>query len=335
MTAVLARSGRHASGRFRPTGKTTLIQSAANSQAPLFQLEDDIPYRRLKTVEMGIEEWNAIPKNPRQRDEIVRIEKNRAAHLFNPDPKHNEVALALLPNGGRYKVDGHTRTAVWSMGLVEAPKVLTVDVYACRDVAAAQQLYDRFDNTTAAESGTDRVTGAYRQAGIAPKSPMLRDGGISTAVRQLYHYITRTAPRTDTKNEVINKGVLLFAPEIERLDGISPTRPLFPTGILMGAILSLAAEPRDAENFWLDYATGGGMKLEGRMDAVQALHERRMIDRKKSSSVRDTNMMAAAIAAVGAYAKGKTYTVQHGITAKTKDVLRKYAEDAMARKEAQ
>lgn len=294
--------------------------------------DDNFSYRRINTVSMPLAEWVAVPKNPRQRDEIVRIEKNRATHLMVFEPKHAEVAMAVLPNGERYKVDGHTRTAVWQLGLAKAPSTLTVDVYACADIAAAQLLYDHFDNTAAMESGTDRVTGAYRQAGISPNCAMLKAGEISTAIRQLYYYIHRTSPKKHMKNIVINEGVLLFAKEIELLDKVSPTRALFPTGILMGALLTFAYEPKNATTFWSEYAQGGGNKVDGRMDAVQALHERRMKDRKKGNSVKDSALMATSIAAVGGYKRGATYTVEHGITAKTKDMVRKYANDAMALK---
>lgn len=309
----------------------TLV-AAGVDHAGKYGLSDGVPYRRIDTVTMSIEEWNSIPKNPRQRDEVIRIEKNRATHLLQFDPKHVEVAMAVLPNGDRYKVDGHTRTAVWRLGLAQAPDFLMVDVYACADINAAQQLYDRFDNTTAAESGTDRVTGAYRQAGISPTSPMLKSGEISTAIRQLFHYIHRTAPKKETKNAIINEGVLLFAKEIELLDSVAPTRTLFPTGVLMGAIISLAHDGKSAIPFWAKYAEGGGNKADGRMDSVQALHERRMNDKKKGNSVKDSALMASSVAAVGGFKNGATYTVKHGITAKSKDLMRKYANEAMARK---
>jgi len=298
---------------------------------PLFTLPEDAPYQRIETVEMPLAEWNDIPRNPRQRDEMVRIEKNRACHLLEYDPKHREVALALLPDGSRYKVDGHTRTAVWAHGLADAPSTLMVDVYACSDISAAQQLYDRFDNTTAAESGTDRVTGAYRQAGISPQSPILKSGEISTAIRQLYHYVTRTSQKKETKNTAINEGVLMFAREIELLDKVQPTRSLFPTGIIMGALITLRAEPDTAVEFWSQYAADSGSKSDGRMDSVQALHERRMQDRQKGNSVKDANLMASAVAAVSGYAKGATYTVKYGVTAKSKDMMRKFADMAMSR----
>lgn len=331
MPVAIARSP----SRSRPSivGKTTLIRKAANTQKPLFTLADGVPYQRLRTIEMPVEEWNSITKNPRQRDEDVRIEKNRVGHLLSFDPKHAEVALAVLPDGRRYKVDGHTRTAVWQMGLADAPQMLVVDVYGCADESAVRQLYDVFDNSAAGELGTDRVTGAYREAGIAPKSAMLREGGISTAIRQLYHYIHKTAPDRDSKNIVINKGVKLFSPEIMLLDDVNPTRIMFPCGVIMGALLTFGESPEMATKFWSAYMADAGWKGDGRVDAVQALHERRSQLRGKSSGARDNLLMSYSVAAFQGFQKRTTYKSRYLIAEKSKDMLRRYAEDAMARKE--
>lgn len=292
----------------------------------------DKPYRRSETIEMELGEWMDIPRNPRQRDEIVRIEKGNVAHLLTPDPMHAVVALAMLPDGSRYKLDGHTRTAAWRMGMVEAPSKLLVDVYECADYGAVLQLYDRFDNSLVAETGTDRVTGAYNQAGIAPKSSMLKSGEISTAIRELFHYIHRTSPKKETKNDVINEGILLFAPEIKLLDEINPPRSRFPGGIVMGALITLAGESDVSVEFWTEYAADNGKKSDGRMDAVQALSEKVAQEKRRGSRARNTGLMATAVAAVGGYRKDKTYTIQHGITAKAKDPMREYANQVMASK---
>lgn len=84
--------------------------------------------------------------------------------------------------------------------------------------------------------------------------------------------------------------------------------------------------------FWQEYAQGSGNKVEGRVDAVQALHERRMKDRQIGNSVKQTNLMSAAVAAVSGFKKCNTYDVRHGITGKTKDMMRKYAEMALTKK---
>lgn len=315
----------------RTVSKPPAKKTAANANS--FRLPANIRYRRMETIEMSVSEWKDIPKNPRQRDEQVRIDKNRVDHLLTPKERHREVVMGILPDGRKYKVDGHTRLALWTQEIVPAPESLIVDVYACVDEAAVEELYDQIDSTAAAESGTDRVTGAYREAGITPMSPMLREGGISTAARQLYHYLMQTSPTRQTKDVAINKSVRMFAPEIMLLDQVEPTRYLFPTGIVMGALLTLAKHPEAATRFWTQYAANAGLKDGTRMDAVQALLERHAKMKGKSSGVRDTLFMATAVAAVEGYEKGKTWNSRDGISQKSKNMLRRYADEVLAAKE--
>lgn len=291
-------------------------------------------YRRAQSVQMTISEWDAIPRNPRQRNEIVRIEKNRIDHLLNPNEKHREVAMGGLPVGRQYKVDGHTRSAAWRLGLVDAPSYLIVDVYLCADMDAVEDLYDQFDSSAATESGTDRVTGAYAEAGVSPESAMLREGGISTAARALYHYLMHTSPDRKTKNMAINRCVKMFAPEIMLLDSIPPSRYVFPTGVLMGALLTFATAPEDAHKFWSAYAADAGWKGEGRVDAVEALRARHAKLRGKSNGARDSALMNYSIAAFRGYQKGSTYSVDNLIKEMSKDLLRRYAADVLAKKGA-
>lgn len=289
-------------------------------------------YRRTDTRVMSVADWDAIPRNPRQRNEMVRIEKKRIDHLLNPTEKHREVAMGILPDGRQYKADGHTRCAAWRMGLVPAPDYLIVDVYACNDEAAIEDLYDSFDNSAAVESGTDRVTGAYSEAGIQPNSAFLREGGISTAARSLYHFLMRTAPDKKTKNDAINRCVRMFADEIMLLDAVPPTRILFPTGIIMGALLTFAENPESATRFWTAYAADSGWKEGGRVDAVQGLRERHTRLRGKSNGVRDMALMNYSISAFRGFQSGSTYTGQHLFREISKDVLRKYADEILESK---
>lgn len=296
-------------------------------------LPPGVAYRRTATIEMSVRDWLAVPSNPRQRDELVRLEKNRVDHLLEPEEKHREVAMGILPDGRRYKVDGHTRLLLWSKGLVPPPESLIVDVYSCANEAAVEQLYDKFDNTAATEYGTDRVTGAYREAGIAPKSPMLREGGISTATRQLYHFLTQTSPDKKSKDRVINACVRMFADEIMLLDTVEPTRFLFPTGIVMGALMTLTVHPEKATEFWTKYSANAGTKSGDRMDAVQALLERHAKEKGKTNGRRDQIFMATSVAAVEGYIRKKTWNSRDGISAKSRDSLRKYADEVIAKKE--
>lgn len=287
----------------------------------------DARFQRSETVQMSFAEWEAIPSNPRQRNEIVRIDKGRADHLLSPNEKHREVALALLPDNRIYKVDGHTRTALWRSGRVMPPSYLLVDVYNCVDDQAAMDLYDLFDNTGASESGTDRVTGAFREAGINPTSPMLLEGGISTAMRELYSFVNQVNVTTQMKNTVINSAIKTYAKEIMLLDKIKPTREAFPYGIVMGAILTFARYGDKPLRFWELYQADAGSKDEGSVDAVEALVQRRKEGRGKGNTTMGRLMMNYSIKAYDHHNKGKSFSAKTLIHAMHKDKLRAFAND--------
>lgn len=303
-----------------PQKITTLPTSLTSSYG-------DARYKRAETVKMSFEEWESIPSNPRQRNEIVRIDKGRADHLLNPNEKHREVALAVLKDGRLYKVDGHTRTALWRSGRVHIPSYLLVDVYDCADEQAAMDLYDLFDNTGAQESGTDRVTGAFREAGISPTSQMLLEGGISTAMRELYEFVNQVHVTTQMKNSVINSSIKTYAKEIMLLDKINPTRDAFPYGIVMGAILTFARYGDKPLRFWELYQADAGSKDDGTVDAVEALVQRRKEARGKSNSTMGRLLMNYSIKACDHHSKGRTFSAKTLINAMHKDKLRAFAND--------
>lgn len=309
----------------RPAAKKT----AANVTTLVVQNDayGDDRFKRSETVSMSFEEWDDIPSNPRQRNEEVRIAHGRADHLLRPNQKHREVAMAQLPDGRAYKVDGHTRSALWRSGRMRPPSLLLVDVYDCQDEQALMDLYDLFDNTGAVELGTERVTGAYRESGINPTSPMLTEGGISTAMRELYEFVNQVGVTRNTKNAVINRAVKMFSDEIMLLDKIKPQRDAFPYGIVMGALLTFAKHGDKALRFWELYAADSGNKSDNTVDAVEALVQRRKENRGKGNSALGRLMMNYAVKAYEHHAKGKTFSSKHLIVAMHKDKIRKYADD--------
>ena len=80
-------------------------------------------------ITMKIEEWIHVPDNPVQRN--TEEHARRARHLFNPSPTHAVAAMAELPDGQRFKLDGHTRAYLWARGDVAPPPVMYIDLYEC------------------------------------------------------------------------------------------------------------------------------------------------------------------------------------------------------------
>ena len=93
---------------------------------------------------MTAAEWAAVADNPRQRDTVSRASK--AKHLDVLEPTHTIVSIAELPDGKRFKLDGHTRAYKWQADPKLAPPFpLDVRVYVVADLAEVKRLYMHFE----------------------------------------------------------------------------------------------------------------------------------------------------------------------------------------------
>lgn len=294
---------------------------------------DNFSYEYSHTEVMPTDKWVSIPDNPQQRDVKVRIQKGRASHLFTFDPAHRKVVVGVLPFGRMVKIEGHTRAYVWSNGLVqrgEVPDTVVVEFWRCKDLQAAKDLYDKYDNPVTEENGSDRVNGAANDAGIRFESARMKEGEISTALRELWSYIFAKKIKRDEKQAVISKAFMLFKQELQLLDGVISTNKKFPQPVIMAAILTLRADPTSI-GFWKKYADGHAYKMDGVRDAV-AIFEDRLPDLlRKSNYVKQREVMGNAAAAVAAYRRGETYSAR-GFQALNAEALRQYAVKAFGGK---
>jgi hypothetical protein len=294
---------------------------------------DNSPYEYSHTEMMPTRQWLAIPDNPQQRDVKVRIAKGRATHLYRLDPAHKKVVVGLLPFGRMVKIEGHTRAFVWDNGMLhsgEVPESVVVEFWRCKDLQAAKDLYDKFDNPVTEENGSDRVNGAANDAGINFESAIMKDGEISTALRELWSYIFAKKVKRDEKQSVISKAFMLFKQELQLLDNVITSRKKFPQPVIMAAIITLRADPASIA-FWKKYADGHAFKFEGERDAI-AIFEDRLPDLlRKSNYVKQREIMGNAAAAVEAYRRGETYNGR-GYQALNIEKLRAYAVKAFGGK---
>ena len=138
------------------------------------------------TVPMTVEDFHDIPDNPRQRDTERHARIALKKHLAVPHPVHRCVAVAQLPNGDMYKLDGHTRSLLWSDGRLDAPDELTVDVWFCRDLDEAKQYYSTYDNNAAMETSVNKAFGALRECGYAASSSLVKQTRYTGGMRMAY-----------------------------------------------------------------------------------------------------------------------------------------------------
>lgn len=137
----------------------------------------------MKVVDMSVSTFSNIADNPRQRD-TVRHARKAKKYLSSPSDSHRLVSIAELPNGNRFKLDGHTRCYLWGEGIVDPPSgKLKAVIYTCRNMDDVKKLYVQFDNQMATEGTSDRLSGACREHGIELKSNLLKTFDFAQALR--------------------------------------------------------------------------------------------------------------------------------------------------------
>ena len=235
------------------------------------QAEQRAGYRLLGQSTMSLAEWASIEPNPRQRDTALHARK--AKHLREYDPLHRFVTMAVLPNGRRLKVDGHTRSYVWQNAMAVGPDSVTVSIYHCENEAAAEALYSKFDSSSAVETGADKIAGAARRCGLEFQTGFLKAGRYGSAVKRLYAYTTKTWGQPWQSHDFVYSAVDFYAAELKLLDSVTPTPALFPSGIVMAALATFKRRGKIALPFWQAYAAEQGVKTGPKMDGVQALLE--------------------------------------------------------------
>lgn len=297
------RKGKHMSNVASIVGETTLISS---NPAKKFVTRSAIEYAG--TVEMSPAAWAIVLDNPRQRDTEARA--RRATHLLTPHPSHCKVNMAELPDGRRYKLDGHTRSLLWKQGQVRAPDVLYVDVWNCRSLEEAKNLYSTFDSKMAVETTSDQIYGAKKEADIEFESAHLKNGRFASgmAFAHLFLHGQGETRRINTYDLVRQ-----WKAELKLLDRCLPTPRRFHTGITAAALLTFRRYGEDALDFWSRFAAGGGVKSNGVVDPVQALEERMERRRGENRLGGATNIQGICGIAISAYERdrhGETYLAE-------------------------
>jgi len=293
-------------------------------------LGPDEDYRDLPGVRrMSIPEWAGIPDNPIQRDTQKRL--LRATHLTPFKPVHRSVVMAVLSDGSIYKVDGHTRLALWlDPTFPNAPDYVEVKTYLCRDIETLCALHKCHDNIKAADNANDKMFGAMRLNRIEFNSMFMKSLKYHSGLVELDE-ITFGHQNTPLEEVVRRyKGALLL------LDTITPTHKKFPTGILMAALGSLRVDGERALVFWKKYQIRDGTITRGRMDAVQMLLE---YNDKESSSKIKSNYGVTYRKALSFYLSwraGTTYSTKSKNTAPKADgTLKGYLKSGIVQDEAQ
>lgn len=231
-------------------------------------------------VKMTPAEWIAVKTNPIQRDTERHAQK--AKHLLTPQDIHSIVFAARLPNGELVKLDGHTRAFLWQTGIVPQPRTITVNVIDVANIEEAAEQYKFHDSKNAVEGTPDKIAGAMRGQKHEPKSVFVASGGFSSALRIAWISVFGHARNMRARDEY--EAVKEFLPEIIALDGMNLKRLQTSTGVTAAIILSHRRHGEAVAPFWSAVFKNEGDKKNGRMDAVQTLHELMQKQKKTGGS---------------------------------------------------
>ena len=265
-------------------------------------------------IEMPPAEWAVIAENPRQRDTEKRARK--AKYLHTPHPTHRAVNMAILPDGRRIKLDGHTRSYLWQNGQdigipVSAPAVLAVTVWWCSTLAAACDLYQTFDSQGAVESPQDQLFGAKREQNAQFTSPYFKDSTFSSGLRLAYEALFGQPPARGASTYELLR---YWMPEMRLLDPCGPTRTRFCAGLVAAALLSLRRYGPRVVGFWEFYSAGTGIKMGDKMDAVESLNQRMLqmkADRQITGRRNVNEIIRRTFNAIDGYLDGREYSARN------------------------
>lgn len=245
----------------------------------------------MPSIKMSVNEWIAVEDNPIQRDTERHL--SRAAHLMTPQPTHAFVSAAKLPGGTLIKLDGHTRALAWKRNVVERPSHVEVTIIPVKSRDDAKELYKHYDSKNALETATDKISGGFNEIGFQPKSALLRSGRIGSALRVAWIGLRGWGKDTAAKDtyEMVNE----FAEEILALDDMELGKAAATTGIIAAFFLSYRKYGAECIAFWRAVFENSGTKINGQMDAVQAINELIMQRKGSYGGAASTDLCARAL----------------------------------------
>ncbi len=206
------------------------------------------------TVNMTVKEFRKIPSNPIQRDVKLHAASAVRFHLASKAVTHAKVSIAKC-KGGKWKLDGHTRSYLWSEGDLKAPNLLSVDVYPVANKEEAIELYKQFDNSKAAESTPDKVSGALIFMKIVNYNKFaVRGAGIVNALQAINSSLEYYIPRYDVLRLMLpwKKELKVFINQ-HWVSNSSHGKPGVPAAVTLAFLVTVKMYGTDSLGFWDSY----------------------------------------------------------------------------------
>ncbi len=234
----------------------------------------------LTQTEMTVNDWIKTKDCPIQRDTVRHSKLALQNNLSSFSETHRSVSAAKVKGEDIYKLDGHTRSYLWSLGKLQIPNEnLKVDLYIVDTIEEVKSLYKQFDSKYSVETSSDKLFGAFKSFGLIPESHLLISGGINSAIA--------TLNKTSLSRLDIYQNIELYIEPLRLIDKRMYTSRGFPRGIISGLIATVMMNGEDSLYFWDRYASNEGLKNGKNRDSVQALTE--VVDQYRAGGKTSSN----------------------------------------------
>ena len=242
--------------------------------------------KNIKTIKMTPEEWAKVPANPYQKKK--RAQRTNIDHLREYVDEHATVRMGVYPDGRRCKIEGHTRSDIWSNRpwLVDyVPRVLTVECYPVADDEEAAARFRRVDNRKTSKNASDDVHGAFRLRGIPTNSKFFQSAAnIKTPLQYAYGVIADSASRNgfEKADEILapkNKATIddyveLFADALAHLDNVEVNTKKLLAPFITAFLLAYTKHGKNVLPFFTRINDGSFGRKNGKMMCPIAAIER-------------------------------------------------------------
>lgn len=209
---------------------------------------------KIKTIEMSVKDFIKVPANPIQRDTKLHANSAIKHHLESEAVTHAKVSIAESKKS-KWKLDGHTRAYLWKEGELESPKILSVDIYTVSDRDEAIELYKHFDNSRAAESIPDRVSGALKFMKILNYNKFaVRGAGIVNGLHALNSALEIYVSKDDVLRLMLpwHKELKVFINQ-HWVSNSSHGKPGVPAAVTLAFLVTTKMYGADCLGFWDTY----------------------------------------------------------------------------------
>ena len=216
------------------------------------------------------------------RDVEPRITKVSKALSEGYVPGHSLTQVGFVTKDfGKYKVgdlvclDANTRKAIYLLDPSLIPPEFFVLIYDISSKEDADKCYYSIDNTNAAESNAEKITGIHGENGYKPKSKKIKKGQYKTAINNVMRYLVNP-DMTPMKFKSLQEEINYFLPEIKYLDNLGLDFDRYSSNILSVLILltkKYGTNNERLERLIYNYKTGTTkVNNESEMDGIHYVY---------------------------------------------------------------